>query len=362
MKKYKIGGGVVAVVMVVSLVLAVSPVMADKPIDVIQKSNGFPSGQHFNLNLHGRDPSWIPGDIEAGGRSIYISNDSNDENTIEYVSNKKNKNDLTLYVIDPLSEVFGPPYDPAQVYLPYNIWDDQNDDDIQDPSEIASAEGYFVFGRSLGKPNAGSTGNSTIMIYPNIVVSANTSENETWPSGLGGHVYLDVGLITSSGNLYQSTEDGYIKFDRFENEKGNKRGKSKAKPITELFWWSGYVTDNTSLDRNGDGKLTIEDVGDNSTAYPYTVWSEWLASELIWGDADGRVSEEEVLDWLQWLVDEGTYGVTLEGPTWIFDIANMVISGQKVINDGTKLFQIRFYPCSTTTFPDFDPENPDPYS
>ena len=55
---------VITIITVVALIcanLAVFPVMAAKPIDVQYQSNGFPSGQHFNLNLHGKDPATYTG-------------------------------------------------------------------------------------------------------------------------------------------------------------------------------------------------------------------------------------------------------------------------------------------------------------
>ena len=44
-----------SVLLAAALILGASPVMAAKPMDVIARSNGFPSGMHFNLNLHGRE-------------------------------------------------------------------------------------------------------------------------------------------------------------------------------------------------------------------------------------------------------------------------------------------------------------------
>ncbi len=353
----------VAIVLVTLLVFGVLPAMAAKPINPdtgVPMGNGMPSGPHFNLNLHGRNPAtWSPGSIEPFGGSIWISNDGSD-NTIEYVSNKKNSDNVTLYVIDPLSEAFGPPYDPAQVYLPYKVWDDANEDDVQDPDEYVDAEGYLVFGRILGKPNAGSSGNSTVMIYPNIVVSANNTDNSTWPWGLDD-VYINNGLITTKGNLLYPTEDGYYReFNRFdpptdEKGKGNKRGKSRGKEITELFMWSGYVTDNTSLDASGDGSLDIYDLRYSANTSIRSQWvdfeSEWLAfyqpsptPAPVYDSPDGLVLDNnEFIAWLHWL-SLGDYGVQEYNEAWIFDIAEMVISGQTVVSDGAKLFQIRFYP------------------
>jgi hypothetical protein len=35
---------------------------------------------------------------------------------------------------------------------------------------------------------------------------------------------------------------------------------------------------------------------------------------------------------------------------WIFNIADLVVTEQGLVNDGTKLLQIRFYPKDRTTF------------
>ena len=153
MKRITIAG--VSVLVVATLLLGASVVLAAKPQnsgsgkDVIALSNGFPSGEHLNLNIHGKKVDFI-GDPAPGGHSVFILEYGN--STIQYVSNKKAS--LTeLYVIDPLAEAFDG--DPAKVQLPYE------------------ADGYYVFGRILGKPNNGKLEPvSSIILYPNEVVDA----------------------------------------------------------------------------------------------------------------------------------------------------------------------------------------------
>ena len=177
MKRKRVIGLSLCLILILLLV-GISPVMAAKPEsngadkNVISLSNGFPSGPHFNLNIHGRELDWN-GTPEPGGNSVYVG--ITGESTIEYVSNKKAKNtdnvsQFELYTIDPLAECFAGG-DPARVYLPYNIL--VNDSPV-------SAEGYYVFGRILGKPDNGSDGDpSNIMIYPTFVVqSANCTGDE----------------------------------------------------------------------------------------------------------------------------------------------------------------------------------------
>lgn len=331
MKRKLIGMALITVLLCLNL--TVIPALAAKPIDVQYQSNGFPSGQHFNLNLHGRDPLTYTG--SPTGNAVIVA--LNGSSTIEYLSNKKNRTNTELTVLDALAENFGPDYDAAQVYLPYNILDESD-------GVVKSAQGYYVYGRILGKPNNGSEGPSNILLTQNFIVAAANSANDTtdgWPFGFDpDDDLLGLGVVTTDGNLYVPTVDG--KFERFdpptddpyEKGKGNKQGKSKAVEITDLFKWTGYVSDNTSLDLNANGYLDIGDVP-----------AEW---ELLNGDANGVVSEAEFQAWLDYLVSIGE-AIFYDG-IWIFDVADMVISGQTVVNDGTRNFQLRFYPVATTEF------------
>jgi hypothetical protein len=326
MKRNKISA--VLVGMITILVLGISPVMAAKPLDIIYRSNGFPSGKHFNLNLHGRDPANFTGDPTPGGKSVFIG--LYGDSTVEYFSNKRNRSNTELTVLDPLAEPFDG--DAAQVYLPYNIHDESD-------NTTKPADGYYVFGRILGKPNNGASGNeSSILLYPNFVATAaNATDNSTdgWPFGFDPDAdLLGLGLVTTQGNLYKSTPEGFVRFDPptddpNEKGKGEKRGKSKAVDITSLFEWTGYVSDNLTLDSNANGYLDVGDVPADQ-------------------DGDLDIDEDDLVLWLEYLVSIGE-AVKYE-EAWIFDIADMVISGQTVANDGTKLFQVRFYPVATTEF------------
>jgi len=80
-------------------------------------------------------------------------------------------------------------------------------------------------------------------------------------------------------------------------------------------------------------------------------WMGWYRLPNLkpgWTISDGAVSTAEFDAWLAYLVSVGE-AVKYDG-AWIFDIADLVISGQTVSNDGTKLFQIRFYPVAITEF------------
>jgi len=99
--------------------------------------------------------------------------------------------------------------------------------------------------------------------------------------------------------------------------------------ITELFKWTGYVSDNLSLDLNANGYLDTGDVPSDQ-------------------NGDTVIDELDLTLWLDYLVSIGES--VFHEDVWIFDVADMVISGQTVVNDGAKNFQIRFYPVATTEF------------
>jgi len=302
-------------ILAIVLVLAVSPTMAAKPQDVISQSNGFPSGMHFNLNIHGKDPLKFTCNSTDGGNSIFIPEYGSA--TIQYVSNKKSSV-YELTVLDACG-MDGT----AKVQLPTHI--------MLDDGTVISAEGYYVFARILGKPDNGTScpdGDcpSQIILQPNVVLGA-CSDNGSDPDfGSYTDCLMTLGLIVGN-NVYGATEQGFVRFDP-EATKG--KGKSQGVDITSLFTYSGWVYDS-SLDTNGDGVIDAADV---PASYDT--------------DLSGAIDEAE---FAAWQADMQAAGLAqyLEN-RWIFDIADLVLTGQDVTNDGTKLLQIRFYPVATTEF------------
>jgi hypothetical protein len=313
------------------LLASVAPVYAAKPDgsdgtrDVIAMSNGFPSGEHFNLNVHGQKADFV-GDPTPGGNSVFILEYGS--STIEYITNKKSS--LTdLYVIDPLAEAFDG--DPAKVQLPYD------------------ASGYYVFGRILAKPNNGNLQPvSSIILYPNEVVGA-WSDNGSDPNfgsynGEEDESLLPLGLIVGT-NLYTAEPEGYVRFDPTAT---TAKGKSKATDITSLFTYTGWVVDSR-LDTSGpdgvpDGIIDIYDVpvgdydGDALTPPNQDYNNDGYVNEA---DVEAWLTDQSLLDTpMSWYYDQ----------EWILNIADLVITQQGLVNDGTKLLQVRFYPVDTTVF------------
>jgi hypothetical protein len=385
--------------------------MAAKPQDVIERSNGYPSGMHFNLNIHGK--SWETCnavlDEDGWGNSVHIPEYGTA--TIEYVSNKK-ASVYELTVLDPCGGFDGPD-DVARVQLPYKILVD---------GVPTNAEGFYVIGRIHGKPNnawgcdgpAKDCQPSSITLYPNVVTQACSDDS-------GGNVdcLWTLGLITQQGT-YVATPEEFVRFDP-----DTKNGKgSKAQDITRLFTWSGWVFYGGSPDTNGDTVIDETDIPADAITYVADLDGsgdislyEWQACHADFnGDGvvnqndlndaylyapaglspdayvpdvggtlgvidlydwqayhpdsngDGLINEDDVLpgadlfvtdldhdhvisveEWLGYQESIGTC-VHYDTPVWIFDIADLVVTQQDVDNNGTKLLQVRFYPVATTEY------------
>jgi hypothetical protein len=342
-----------SVMLVGTLILGIPPAMAGKPQNVIEKSNGFPSGKHFNLNIHGRDPDTFTCNETPDGRSIFINlYDDCDEyvfgecgSTIQYVSNKK----ASLYNLDVL-DMCAEDFDgtPAKVQLPYKVLVD----DV--PTE---ADGYYVYGRILAKPNNGKNCEeddcpSKIILYPNVVKDACNDSGEPGDPAFGDYTDcegdLALGLIVGD-NIYPLNPETEV-YERFDPGATGGKGKSRATDITRLFIYVGWVVDE-SLDiypLEGDGIIDQNDI-------PATAWDIILAEGLDPTNYDENNSGtiDLIEEWLKFQADLETplaWEFTEEDNMWILNIADLVITEQGLVNDGTKLLQLRFYPVATTTF------------
>jgi hypothetical protein len=328
---------VVTALTLVALLVGATAVMAAKPQksgsgkDVIALSNGFPSGQHFNLNIHGKDPETFVCDETSGGKSVFVAEYG--ASTIQYISNKKaSVYDLT--VLDPCA--MPDPYGDglAKVQLPYKVMVD---------GTPTPAGGYYVFARILGKPNNGKLEPaSNIILYPNTVVEAC---NDPGDPDFGNYTAcsdseLLLGLIVGE-NLYVPDPENQELY-RFEDPTAKGKGKSKAVDITRLFVYTGWVVDAT-LDANEDGIIDINDV-------PVADYGDAILGENRDYNNDGSVDEADVEAWLTDMAALDPPMAWYFANEWIFNIADLVITEQGLMNDGTKLVQIRFYPVATTTF------------
>jgi len=320
---------VIFIILAVVLVLALpTAVLADKPPkpphsgegnQLIPRPNGFPAGPHYNLNIHGKKDGFACDDTPGGG-SVFV--DEYGPATIQYVSNKKGS--LTeLMVLDPCAVDNGI----AKVQLPYE------------------SDGYYVFGRILGKPdNSSNKGDaSSIILYPNVVVQACNDTGVdpgfgNWTS-CPGDPLLALGFIVHD-QVYVTENETYVRFDPGVT-KG--KGKSKATDITALFTYVGWIV-HPDLDISAPyGEITQDDV-------PVDAYNTIPGTQPY--DSDGN-SFIDVEEWLTYQADQTppmAWYFSVGDGMWIFNIADLVVTEQGLVNDGTKLLQIRFYPKDGTTF------------
>ena len=160
------------------------PVMAAKPLPVIESSNGYPSGPHFNLNIHSKSDNFVCDSTEGGG-SVFVSEYG--ISTVSYVTNKKS-GVTELVALDKCAEEFDG--DPALVQLPYE------------------AQGYFVFAAVKGRPNNGNNAlESSVILSPNLVRQACNDKNIPNPefptyTECPDDSLLALGLIVFHFNLH----------------------------------------------------------------------------------------------------------------------------------------------------------------
>ena len=337
----------VALLVGASVAMAAKPPHAGEGNQLIPRPNGFPAGPHYNLNIHGKKVGFACNDTPGGG-SVFV--DEYGPATIQYVSNKK-KSLTELMVLDPCAVNNGT----AKVQLPYE------------------ADGYYVFGRILGKPDHGKnckdpTCPSKVILYPNMVIQAcnDTGYNTTAFGNLTacppGDSLLALGLIVHN-QVYVAENETYVRFDPGVT-KG--KGKSKATNITALFTYEGWVVhpdldignstggcSGNMTDPEPDGQINDCDV-------PTDAWGIISGTGVdpnLYDDHPLFGNNNDLLDTIEeWLA----YNADLDPPMawyfsegdgmWIFNIADLVVTEQGLVNDGTKLLQIRFYPKDGTTF------------
>lgn len=353
------------------IILSASSSWAGKPTtsDGIYLGNGFPSGEHFNLILHGKKqdhqcethiklvevtdldendlifPSYAVGDkflpgqcpIEAGieyrcsyGNVINMPRGSEHSQILMESGSKgpakksggtADLDNTTLQVTDACTGYSA--NDPAVVRIP------------------ANKKGYAVYGRVLGKPSDDGGPDFSVDGRSIPIIG-----DEGTPGDVTDDVWL-IGVIDNDGILLPGTcDDGGCEMDRWDpNTKG--KGAKNATDLTGLFTFSGEVCywddDDSCLDGNtnvcsdkdfccldvtGDG-YDLGDIEYNGTVYDCNVAGDTTLNEFGLCLTDGATVE--------------TLHCRTYVDSWIFNIEDFVNVLFDINNDAYNV-QIRLYP------------------
>jgi len=270
------------------LLVAVGFAEGAKPVPVVQWSNGFPSGAHFNLNIHGKGENFAC-DPSSNGGSVFVPEYGAAQ--IDIVQNKRAS--LTnLTVRDACGTFDG---DPALVQLP--------------------AGEYQVYARILAKPQKDAEDAARpVVFHPRLAEACNDSGTANFTDAVDcdESFLLGTGVVAGGGV-----------FDLDSQELVRTPGKTKAIDVTALFQWTGYACDQ-AFDLDADGQITLADVPGDLTG-------------------DGLVDAADLAAYLS------AHCTFLENE-WVFNIADLVVYGWDYANNGAKLVQVRFYPVATTEF------------
>lgn len=273
--------------------------------------NGFPSGPHFNLNIHGKSANFtcpapeyfvtadvnLDGDlgtivnacdqvdtcIQVYGNSIFVPETTGADKVKVYVeSGKKGPKGVTITELQVTDWCggFGGGDSEVKFLLP------------------ANAAGYDVYARILAKP----TNNPTMTFSdPGLVYAEDQDGELVWVGYLGSDGFQAAGLPFT--------------FTR-------SKGKSTARDITGLFQWTGevcYTTDAQGGDATDFCKVG-PDINGNYSYYPAV---------------EGACPSGGLLTSL--------YCVSHDAE-WVFNIADFVEMFYNITNNYSKLVQVRFYP------------------
>jgi hypothetical protein len=249
--------------------------------------NGFPSGEHYNLNLIGKKPCFDGCSVldpvtlqPVYGNVVFVPENGQGDIWFQSGSGRKATGVTTLQVTDPCVTAFDS--SPATVQLP------------------ALPDGYWVYARALGKL----TDYPSMKIAPDLITVSSTDDTL---------VYL--GYVTANGFVNAAGTTVY-----------RAKGKHPAVPISDLFEWQGDVCYDSDLSATLDVAYTQKNV-----CLLDTNGDGW---EDIVGYPVAGVCAEGVLASL--------YCHNYD-TAWVFNIADFVNYLWATDNHGTKLVQIRFY-------------------
>jgi hypothetical protein len=326
----------ISVVTIALVAFIVSSAMATKPGNKVNP-NGFPSGFHYNLNIHAKNESFVCdyardeyGQITTG--NVINVPDYLTGAEIKMLSGKGKKAEqfTDLAVTDPCA---GFPTNKNLTDKPYAM--------LQLPKNEL---GYNVYARPLGKPSKDEV-KREIILKPElglVLMEETDAEGNLILDEYGEPVTTDLiylGLVDDSG----------FKTETMKRERT--KGRSIAVPITGLFLWSGDVCYFDSTDYC-DGDCYTRDVC-CATEIEEVVGEVTVLRYLNCEDPVPDPFYQDMITCREVDIDSGEIPlslITVDCKTytdyWVFNIADLVEYLWNVDSNNVKQFNVRFYPRS----------------
>jgi hypothetical protein len=333
--------------------------------------NGYPSGPHFNLNIHGKgdtfqcpEPDYylqvtVDGDPTDG---ISVGDLVKDcpagytcvETTEQYYGNvinlPRDGSEVQIYVE---SGRKGPKSAPDATTLEVTDWCTQPfDSDAASFRLPADPDGYAVYSRVTGKP----VDDQYFEVFGRQLTTVEiecTADDLECPTG-GVYDLLLLGVVNEDG-AFVPVGNGDGNFERVDaNDGRGGKGVKNATDVTGMFEFTGNVcyvyaddpacTGDTACTATSYccpvDDVTLESAGACLEKQTDTFWDAdlgtWSCSVLDGFDADGAVAS------LLWLEEE-FYCRSYEDQ-WIFNIADFVGVLFDVRNNDSYNIKLRFYP------------------
>ena len=333
--------------------------------------NGYPSGPHYNLNIHGKGETFecpeenfylevtVDGDVSD---NIYEGDLVKDcpagytcvETTEQYYGNvinlPRDGSEVQIYVE---SGRKGPKSAPTATTLEVTDWcTEPFDEDAASFRLPANADGYAVYSRVTGKP----VEDQYFEVFGRQLTTVEvecTADDTDCPTG-GVYDLLLLGVVNEDG-LFVPVGNGDGNFERVDpNDGRGGKGVKNATDVTGMFEFTGSVcyvyaddpacTGDTACNATSYccpvDDTTFEFAGACLEKETDTFWDEdtstWDCSVLDGFDAGGSAAP------LLW-VEEEFYCRSYEN-FWIFNIADFVEVLFDVRNNGSYNIKLRFYP------------------